>query len=318
VSFNFEDLLETALEAVDDEIEAVRDQPSHDILFNGERQNYRGDSEYHYRFDTHNASIQYAEVIRAELEGKSLEVYPVNMDNGQITLCFPEDFGETINRVELEWENDFVLLKVREELSRAREEEEITRERIRALFDPQIEEHAAIYEVEDDALDDDMRNEAQREALRKALSNQTLYVWGPPGTGKTATLGFMAANYLRQDKKVLLASNTNRAVDVGLLNVLQAGEVLEIPEITRQSVRFGEPALDDARLLDRTFENVLEREEQKRNENAAKLDERLQQFYKLEQQMEDMDPDDPESEEVERTHDLVSRRVESEGGEKAL
>ncbi len=319
MSFNFEDLLETALEAVDDEIEAVREQPSHDILFNGERQSYRGEGEYHYRFDTHNASIQYAEVIRAELEGKSLEVQPVNMDNGQITLCFPEDFGETINRVELEWENDFVLLKVREELTRTREEEETTRERIRALFDPHIEEHAAIYEVEDeDVLDDEMRNEAQREALRKALLNQTLYVWGPPGTGKTATLGFMAVNYLRQDKKVLLASNTNRAVDVGLLNVLQAGESLNMQEVTRQSVRFGEPALDDKWLLDRTFDNVLEQKEQKRKEKAARLDERLQQFYKLEQQLEEMDPDDPELEEVERTHELVSRRVESDGGEEAL
>ncbi len=317
MSFDFENLLDRAIEAIDDEIEAVRRQPSHDILFNGERENYRGAEEFHYTFDTHNASIQYAEEIRAELEDTSLEVYPVGMENGQITLSFSKDFGEQIKRVELEWENDFVLLKVREELSRARDEGDDSKERIRALFAPEVEEDADAFAGEE-VMDDGERNEAQREALQKALKNRTLYVWGPPGTGKTATLGFMAANYLRQDKKVLLASNTNRAVDVGLLNVLEAAEAMGISDRELRCTRFGEPALDNRRVLDRTFDHLLDQKQQKRREQAAKLDERLQEFYKLEQKIEDANEDDPELEEIEQTYELLSRKIESEGGEAAM
>ncbi|MDZ7808057.1 MAG: hypothetical protein U5K71_13220 [Gracilimonas sp.] len=43
-----------------------------------------------------------------------------------------------------------------------------------------------------------------------------------PAPVKTATLGYIVANLLNQDKRVLFVSNTNRAVDVGLLSVIDA------------------------------------------------------------------------------------------------
>lgn len=48
----------------------------------------------------------------------------------------------------------------------------------------------------------------------------TCFLWGPPGTGKTTTLGAMLANYLVQrEGKVLLLSTTNSAVDQALAEV---------------------------------------------------------------------------------------------------
>ena len=67
----------------------------------------------------------------------------------------------------------------------------------------------------DSIAQDGHRNDAQKDAIEKALTNRTVFIWGPPGTGKTATLGYIIANYLEQGKSVLFASNTNRAVDVG-------------------------------------------------------------------------------------------------------
>lgn len=50
------------------------------------------------------------------------------------------------------------------------------------------------------------------------------YLWGPPGTGKTTTLGALLAQYLVQfpSAKVLLLSTTNTAVDQALIAVDRA------------------------------------------------------------------------------------------------
>lgn len=64
---------------------------------------------------------------------------------------------------------------------------------------------------------------AQRRAL--GLAGQRCgYLWGPPGTGKTTTLGVLLAETLdrRPDARVLLLSTTNHAVDLATLAVDKA------------------------------------------------------------------------------------------------
>ncbi|MCK6426837.1 MAG: AAA domain-containing protein [Burkholderiaceae bacterium] len=64
---------------------------------------------------------------------------------------------------------------------------------------------------------------AQRRAL--ALARQRCgFLWGPPGTGKTTTLGVLLAEYLdrRPQARVLLLSTTNAAVDLATLAVDKA------------------------------------------------------------------------------------------------
>ena len=65
----------------------------------------------------------------------------------------------------------------------------------------------------------------QRQALG-LLQQQAAFLWGPPGTGKTTTLGVMLAEYLelRPQAHVLLLSSTNQAVDLATLAVDKALE----------------------------------------------------------------------------------------------
>jgi len=66
---------------------------------------------------------------------------------------------------------------------------------------------------------------AQRQALA-LVRHSSAFLWGPPGTGKTTTLGVLLAEYLdsRPEARVLLLSTTNQAVDLATLAVDKALE----------------------------------------------------------------------------------------------
>lgn len=69
-------------------------------------------------------------------------------------------------------------------------------------------------------------NDTQKEAVRKALaSNSVFLLQGPPGTGKTEVISEIAAQYVKQGKKVLISSETHKAID----NVFE--RLPKIPEI---------------------------------------------------------------------------------------
>lgn len=65
----------------------------------------------------------------------------------------------------------------------------------------------------------------QRDALA-LIAHSSAFLWGPPGTGKTTTLGVLLAEYLatRPGARVLLLSTTNHAVDLATLAVDKALE----------------------------------------------------------------------------------------------
>jgi superfamily I DNA and/or RNA helicase len=59
---------------------------------------------------------------------------------------------------------------------------------------------------------DELR-QGQEAALRSALTNRVLFIWGPPGTGKTYTLAALIAELALRGERVLATSISNRAVD---------------------------------------------------------------------------------------------------------
>ncbi|MDT8999499.1 AAA domain-containing protein [Paucibacter sp. APW11] len=65
----------------------------------------------------------------------------------------------------------------------------------------------------------------QRQALG-LVGQRCAYLWGPPGTGKTTTLGVLLAEYLEQrpQARVLLIASTHTAVDLATLAVDKALE----------------------------------------------------------------------------------------------
>src|SRR5215813_12482020 len=64
-------------------------------------------------------------------------------------------------------------------------------------------------------------NPEQNDAIASSLGRDTTFICGPPGTGKTTTIGTIAAELLRRHRSVLLVSHTNAAVDEALLRIAE-------------------------------------------------------------------------------------------------
>ena len=79
---------------------------------------------------------------------------------------------------------------------------------------------------------------AQQEALRKALRRDLSFIWGPPGTGKSYTLGTIVANLRERGESVLLLSTTNVAVDVATFAADDACKRIGKPLQPRELVRY--------------------------------------------------------------------------------
>lgn len=67
-------------------------------------------------------------------------------------------------------------------------------------------------------------NASQIRAVALAVESDLSFIWGPPGTGKTHTLGHCVTELIRQGERVLITSTTNAAVDQAL------AKLAELPE----------------------------------------------------------------------------------------
>lgn len=255
-----------AMNALDAEIETVREKPSTEILFHGvKKSGETAGAGQDYTFECHQPAIRFAEEIKSKVGDQRFLVHPVSYEDKTVVLRFPKDVGKKIDQADLEWENDFVLKRTLSELQKLIDEDKGVLSRLERLFEPNDEEIPT-----DSAVNaDELRNPAQTEAIEKAMRCRSLFIWGPPGTGKTDTLGYIIANYLKNGKKVLFASNTNRAVDVGLLSVIRAMKQLQIPADPGSITRFGESVLSSEELEPYQFDLQIEKQSQQRKLDAA-------------------------------------------------
>lgn len=77
-------------------------------------------------------------------------------------------------------------------------------------------------------------------ALKKVLSSEITFIWGPPGTGKTTTLAHASQELLQKGKRILMVSYSNVSVDGALFRV---AKMSNLPN--GQIVRYGYPRLPE-------------------------------------------------------------------------
>jgi hypothetical protein len=90
-------------------------------------------------------------------------------------------------------------------------------------------------------------NHEQSVAIDEMFATPLLLLWGPPGTGKTTTIGAAVVEWMRKNKTVLVVSTSNAAVDVAMKAVLKRTE----PSEQRHLLRLGtslDPVVRDITL----------------------------------------------------------------------
>ena len=112
-------------------------------------------------------------------------------------------------------------------------------------------------------------NKNQLYALQSALGRDLTVIWGPPGTGKTYTIGTIAEYLNKDSRSVLLVSHTNIAVDQAIKHVansmkeqLEEGVVLRLGEVRDEILRSDFPdVLIETQVERQSRELIQQREE---------------------------------------------------------
>ncbi len=180
--------------------------------------------------------------VRATVDGHTVRGHVVGCDpdEGEMRLALYEDVGPEFGRALLAFDATFILERLRERLESSAGQGNtalavgLTRNTGRVGDAPL----AAVVAAE--AL-----NEGQRAAVRRALGSTVTYVWGPPGTGKTRTVGHLLASLMADSGRAAALAPTNVAVDTLLLAAVavRAQAVLEAIEAGKV-VRLGETSAE--------------------------------------------------------------------------
>jgi len=138
---------------------------------------------------------------------------------------------------------------------------------LKKKFDPQIYDKE---EIENDLIDGYLVP-SQIEAIKRALSQDLLFIWGPPGTGKTEVLCNIMNILFKKRLRVLVLSLSNFTVDELLRKFVRK---LKNFDDTEDIVRLGKPRMstpheilnlfrteipDSARIVAGNFNNVIYR-----------------------------------------------------------
>lgn len=135
-------------------------------------------------------------------------------------------------------------------------------------------------------------NQYQHKAVESSINDFLSIIWGPPGTGKTQTIAKAIESHLNLDRKVLLLSHSNNAVDQALLKV--AGQMKKTYYKEGQLVRLGTPKPEMSEkyekedcplvMIDKIAEfksKVLVREKQELNAQFEKIKEAKQSYTNI-------------------------------------
>lgn len=259
-------VLEACVAALRDEVAAASEQRHHSFEVSAGRLLHASDGAflYTFRFES-GASVPPDTPVRLAVPGReAVGGIVVAVHDFEIVIQAGGDLGTEIDRCRLSLEPWFITDKLRQRLeelmaddasvtpvalaaaglgeaSRGRDLETArkTSETLRAVAVP-------------------APNEAQIEALARCTGSSLHFVWGPPGTGKTASVGQVVRALAERGEKVLVLAHANAAVDVAMLRVADALAGLGLVEAGRV-LRVGLPQLPEARARSEILpERVLE------------------------------------------------------------
>lgn len=98
-------------------------------------------------------------------------------------------------------------------------------------------------------------NDRQKLAVKRALASESLFLLqGPPGTGKTQVIAEITAQFAKQGKKILISSETHKAIDNVFERLPKIPEIRPLRLIPSQNGK--ETNYSPERLVDNFYANI--------------------------------------------------------------
>lgn len=223
-----------------------------------------------------------------------------------ILLLVAQSVGRVVPSARLVTDASYLLEKLRDRLSTLSSDQKATRLPAKLLASPlaSVAQGAAAHRgaSKPDGMTHPSRslNAYQQQAVVHVARSEISFIWGPPGTGKTTTLGHTVAKLLRQGESVLVVAPSNAAIDQAALAVGHAAKSLLIfahggivragisrtPELAeemqpREIVRRENPRLvRDIEVLERERDKLTQQLARATRETQAALQDRLGEVRK--------------------------------------
>ena len=130
-------------------------------------------------------------------------------------------------------------------------------------------------------------NISQKRAIKKAIEHRVSIIEGPPGTGKTTTIQSIIANMIVQDKKVVVVSKNNSAIE----NIVDELNKMAMPRFyvrlgnRKQKIWKVDSAIDAKERFKKELENI---KQQKQKEDYINLDLLESQILEKEEQLNEL------------------------------
>jgi superfamily I DNA and/or RNA helicase len=134
----------------------------------------------------------------------------ISIEGLTITISLGIDLGSFVPNARLQTDLTFLLRKLIERIELLNTKSNAAGDRILGFADASG--------VSEPISCDDL-NVEQNAAVASSVGRDTTFIWGPPGTGKTKTIGAIGATLFNRSRSVLLVSHTNTAVDGALLQI---------------------------------------------------------------------------------------------------
>ena len=190
-------------------------------LENGSRGSSSSDGTVFYTFPFTDASDLFEEAkIEIRVDQRHVNGLIVSVGSEKLVLGLEDDIGSKVQRALLFVDSTALLEALKEKIAAVKNGEiKLNRTLADATVCPNIELTQSEHSIR--ALEDLELNTMQRKAYAHALREPLTFIWGPPGCGKTKTLGEVVRAAFAADKRILVCSNTNKAVDEVLYRICE-------------------------------------------------------------------------------------------------
>ena len=222
---NFRSLIPLFKKSIDNEVNFIQDKyKERKIVLGDGKLDSKSSLSFIYEFETSDElTIPEDSPVKIIHESVSLDGTLIKTNGNKIYIEISEYFGETIKDVTLVNDPSSFLKRLLKQFESFEKGEIFLKT---GVFDKLLSNPSLSDSVKCDSNDyvNKLLNENQKKAVEQSLNNNFHFIWGPPGTGKTFSIAEIIYQLLSQNKKVLISSNTHKAVDGALKKLLIDGD----------------------------------------------------------------------------------------------